>query len=259
MKSQQSNRKKDRLIKVIWALAFLMIWEGSARAGLVNALLLPAFSDVLSRLIKGLVDGTLLIQYAQSILMIAFGLLICLLMTLIMVYLDYNYRLLRALFELLASIFHPLPGVAILPVVMIWFSTGQSAVMIIIIHAAVWSMYLNLKKGVEGIDVSLIEAAHNNGASKVQLYKHVLIPCAFKDLLTGLQIGWARGWRGLISAEMIYGTISTLGGIGWFMFERRAFMDTIGMYAGIVLVAITGIIVEDLLFDRLLGRWYRSE
>ncbi len=66
---------------------------------------------------------------------------------------------------------------------------------------------------------------------------------------TGVHIGWARGWRGLISAEMIFGSISQIGGLGWYMYQRRAFMDTAGMYAGIIFVMLIGLIVEGVASD----------
>lgn len=255
----ENEQRCVKFIKVLWAIVFISMWEVSVMSGLINPLMLPRFSDVVKRLGVGLVDGTIGIQFLQSIGMILLGLVISLLLTLIMVYLDYFYTVFRALFELLASVFHPLPGIAILPVVMIWFGIGPDAVLFVIIHAAVWSMYLSVKRGFDNIDPSLIDAAYNNGANKLQLYRHVLLTCAFSDVLSGLQIGWARGWRGLISAEMVFGAISALGGIGWFMYERRSFMDTTGMYAGILLVALVGILVDDLLFSHFLSRWYRSE
>jgi NitT/TauT family transport system permease protein len=71
-----------------------------------------------------------------------------------------------------------------------------------------------------------------------------------------LKIGWSRGFRALISAEMIIGAISSIGGIGWYMYERRSFMDTTGMYAGIFLVVIVGILIEEVLFNHVLLRYF---
>jgi len=245
-------------IKVIWLILFITLWELSSRLEWVNTLLLPAFSKVFLRMIKGMIDGTLALQLIQSLGMILLGLGIGLLFAICMVYLDYFYPLFSSLFELLAAIFHPLPGMALLPIIMIWFGVGLESVLVVIVHAVVWSLYLSLKRGMHGVDQSLIEAAYNNGANNRQLFVHVLFPCAKDTFITGMQIGWSRGWRSLISAEMVFGAISALGGMGWFMYERRSFMDTTGMYAGILLVIFLGVIVEEVIFTHLLARWYKS-
>jgi len=236
------------MAKTIWLIILILLWEIVTGLGLVNSLLLPRFSYVIVKLITGLISGDLLLQAAQSIGFVIIGLIISVIIGTLFVYLDYYYTSIRALLELLASILHPLPGVALLPVIVLWFGVGSDAVLIIIIHAVLWSYFLNLKMGFKLIDQSLIEAAHNNGATKWQLFRFVLLPGSKEAMFAGLRIGWSRGWRGLISAEMIFGAISSLGGIGWFMYERRAFGDITGTYAGIVLVAIIGIIVEQLIF-----------
>ncbi len=249
----------DKQIKYIWLTMLALAWELITRSGLVSTMLLPPLSEVILGLGRALFETNLLLSYLQSMAMILLGLIISQSLVLLMVYLGYNYRSFGNLFDLLASILHPLPGLALLPVIMIWFGIGKESVMVVLIHAALWPMYLSLKKGFDEIDSALIEAAHNNGASKWQLYRYVLLTCSFRDSMTGLKIGFARSWRGLISAEMIFGAISAIGGIGWYMFERRVFMDTVGTYSAIVLVVITGIVVESLVFNRLLDQWYKPE
>lgn len=235
-------------IKLFWVIILVLVWEIIGVFELVNPLLLPRFSSVVLYLIEGLAGGKLLFQLLQSITIIVLGMTISVVVGTIMSYLDYHYKTLRGLFDVLVSIFHPLPGIALLPVIVLWVGVGLDAVLVVIIHAVLWSYFLNLKQGFLDIDYSLIEAAKNNGASKCQLFRYVLIPESVQAIKTGIRIGWSRGWRGLISAEMIFGSISALGGIGWFMYERRAFGDIKGTYAGIVLVAIIGVIVEQAIF-----------
>lgn len=242
--------KMERMtrIKLFWLIILIILWEITGRIGLVDSLILPAFSTVLVYLVRGLAEGYLILQLLQSVGMVILGLFISVVLGTVMNYLDYFHPVAKGLFEVLSSIFHPLPGIALLPVVVLWVGVGMDAVLVIIIHAVLWSYYLNVKSGYQMIDKSLIEAARNNGATNIQLFRYVLLPGSKRSIATGLRIGWSRGWRGLISAEMVFGAISALGGIGWFMFERRAFGDIKGTYAGIVLVAIVGVLVEQVIF-----------
>ena len=242
--------------KVVWMMLGLILWEGTVRSGRVNELIMPSFASILEVTFTGVADGTLLLQLGQSILYVFFGLVLGLTIAFIMACVGYYYQWPASLFDLLGALFHPLPGVALLPIIILWFGIGPSAVFAVILHAVVWSQYLTIKDGFKAVDPSYIEAAGNNGAGKIQLIRHVLIPMSMNGILLSLQVGWSRGWRALISAEMIFGAISSVGGIGWYMYERRVFMDTAGMFSGILLVMLVGIIVEQWLFSRWFQRLY---
>jgi NitT/TauT family transport system permease protein len=58
---------------------------------------------------------------------------------------------------------------------------------------------------------------------------------------------------------MIFGAVGATGGLGWFLFQKRVFMDTPGLFAGLIMVAVIGLIVEDVVFGFLekktLGTW----
>jgi NitT/TauT family transport system permease protein len=80
---------------------------------------------------------------------------------------------------------------------------------------------------------------------------HVVLPAVFPSFLTGVRTGWARSWRALIAAEMVFGAAGFFGGIGWYIFERRVYMDTAGLYAGLALVMAAGVLFDALLFGSL--------
>lgn len=234
--------------KAIWIVVFIVLWKSITILEIVHPLALPAPEKVVQRLFIGILEGELFFQLGQSIVIITIGLGISFVLGMVMSYLDYYYVWCKSLFELLSSMLHPLPSVAILPIVVLWFGVGTVPVFITVIHACIWSIYLNIKNAFLEVDKALIEAAKNNGATKWQLFSYVLLPTSKPSLMVALQIGWSRGWRSLISAEMIFGAISSIGGIGWYMFERRAFMDIEGLYSGVVLVIIVGIVVEEWIF-----------
>lgn len=84
-------------------------------------------------------------------------------------------------------------------------------------------------------------------------------PAAFPQLLTGLKIGWAFGWRSLIAAELVYGVSSGSGGIGWFIYENKNRLETASVFAGLLTIILIGLAVENLLFAgverRTVLRW----
>ena len=78
-----------------------------------------------------------------------------------------------------------------------------------------------------------------------------MLPASIPQIISGLKIAWARAWRALISAEMLFGITSGKGGLGWYIYDRRIFMDTPGMYAGLMVLVLIGLIFESLIFNGL--------
>jgi len=251
MLTNRISNKVEIRNKSIWLMMIILLWEIVGRSGLVSPLLLPPFSHVLMSLIDNCIHGDLLLQSLQSILLVVVGLGVAVIIGTALVYMDYFSTSLKHLIEMLSSILHPLPGIALIPIVVLWFGIGLNAVFVIIFHGIVWSFYLNFKMGIANIDQALIEAAKNNGANRFQLFRFVLLPCSMHAIVAGLMIGWSRGWRALISAEMIFGSISAVGGLGWFMYTRRAYGDIKGVYSGIIIVALIGVLVEQLIFKKV--------
>lgn len=92
-----------------------------------------------------------------------------------------------------------------------------------------------------------------------QITLEIRLKASLAYLISGLKIGWARGWRAFISAEMVFGAVGKHGGIGWYILTQRTFMNTAGLFAGMILVIVIGIVVEDVVFAglerRTLEKW----
>ena len=71
------------------------------------------------------------------------------------------------------------------------------------------------------------------------------------DLIVGLRVGWGRAWRALIGAEMIFGMIGALGGLGYYIYNARAYANITNVMSGIIVIVIIGVIFESVLFKQL--------
>jgi len=98
--------------------------------------------------------------------------------------------------------------------------------------------------GFSSIPRMYIESGMNIGLRGLKLVTGVYLPAAFSSVLSGMRVGWARAWRGLISVEMIFGTTSSGAGIGWYIMMRRNFMDMSGVFAALIVIIIIGVLVE---------------
>ena len=71
----------------------------------------------------------------------------------------------------------------------------------------------------------------------------VYIPASLSYIISGLKVSWARAWRGLISAEMIFGIVSCPG-IGLYINQMRTNMKNAEMYATLFVIIIIGVVVQ---------------
>ncbi len=144
------------------------------------------------------------------------------------------------MWKALTSIAHPLPGIALLPLVILFFGTGTASILMIVIHAVLWPMVINFNAGFSSVKQTYIDLGRNYEYGRMGIIRHILIPSSWVYVVAGLRIAWARSWRAVISAEMVFGVIGAYGGLGWYIFNKRVFMDTPGMYAGLLVLIIIG-------------------
>jgi len=258
MTNKTSSYQKIKT-RLFWVIVILVLWEIVAQSGIFPAAIFPSLLVIARALENSIVSGEILLQTAFSLALILQGFLISLLAAILVSSLAAGNKMFNGLVDTLAAIAHPLPGIALLPLIIVWFGTGTTSILVIIVHSVIWPMILNIMTGFKAISPIYKEAGLNFGLNRFQIIKDILIPASLPYVLSGIRIGWARAWRALISAEMIFGAVGLKGGLGWYIFKQRVFMDTPGMFAGIFVIVLIGIIVEDYVFaafeERTVKKW----
>lgn len=246
----------------LWIGLLVVIWMLIVWAGNFSPLVLPSPGQVFKALLSGFTDGHLGMQIFISLILVLTGLCIGTVIAFLLLFLAAFSRAGESFVTTMTAVFHPLAGIALLPVIILWFGTGALSIIFIIIHSVVWPMVTNLIAGYKSIPETYRIVGRNYELTGPEMFLKVIIPGSFPYIFAGLKISWARAWRALISAEMIFGAVFSSGGVGWFIFSKRVFMDTPGMFAGIIVVIIIGILVEDLVFGivekRTVRRWGMS-
>ena len=236
-------------IKFLWFGFFILLWEVIRITGNFSPLVYPSFKDIFSSLIKSISNGEIISQLLFSLLLITISLAAGTAIAFILVLGSHISGVLDSFLKSLVSFFHPLPGIAILPVVILWTGTGIKSVLIIVIHSVLWPMVTNLHTGYSSIPETYNLFRKNYRMNHLQMFSKITMPHSLPYILAGLKISFARSWRALISAEMIFGAAGGKGGIGWFIFSKRVYMDTPGIYAGLIVIIITGLLIEETIFS----------
>jgi len=254
----------ERLARQGWlrkALILVLLaglWEIAARWQ-DNDLLLPTFLATLRALGEGLATGELLDRARISLLVLAQGYAAGVVLAFLLTTLAVSTQLGRDLLSTLTAMFNPLPAIALLPLALLWFGLGPGSLVFVLIHSVLWPLALNTFAGFQGVPDTLRMAGRNYGLTGLRYVFGILVPAALPAILSGLKIGWAFAWRTLIAAELVFGASSGRGGLGWYIFQNRNELYTDRVFAGLLLVIIIGLVIENIVFatiERLtVKRW----
>jgi NitT/TauT family transport system permease protein len=238
------------LRKTLIALVLVVIWEFAARA-VNNDLLLPTFSATLSAFVQGILSGELLQKTAVSMSVLLRGYLLGVACAFVLTSLAVSTRIGRDLLTMLTAMFNPLPSIALLPLALLWFGLGTGSLLFVLVHAVLWPLALNTYSGFQAVPATLRMTGRNYGLTGLRHVVSILVPAALPSILAGLRVGWAFAWRTLIAAELVFGTSSGSGGLGWYIFENRNELYTDRVFAGLAAVIVIGLLIEHLVFDTL--------
>jgi len=227
-----------------------LLWELAARWQ-DNDLLLPTFGATVRALAQGLAGGELLARVRISLAVLLQGYMAGVLLAFVLTTLAVSTRLGRDLLDTLTSMFNPLPAIALLPLALLWFGLGRGSLVFVLIHSVLWPLALNTYAGFQGVPETLRMAGRNYGLRGLRYVLQILVPAALPSILSGLKIGWAFAWRTLIAAELVFGASSGQGGLGWYIFQNRNELYTDRVFAGLAMVVLIGLAVENLGFATL--------
>ena len=238
----------------IWLAALLASWELATRFRLIPSYFLPPFSTVFANLIKQVTSGNLGVQALNSLSVILAGFGIALAFAVIITLLCSWLQPIETLFAMLSTVFNPLPAVALMPLIILWFGISTGAMLAIIVHAVLWALVRQLLDGIRAIPKVYYEWSDNVELSPLRKFTDVLLFAIMPHLIAGIRIGWGRAWRALIGAEMIFGMIGIMGGIGYYIYSARAFSRIADVMSGVVVIIIIGVVFESVLFNQLENR-----
>ena len=234
-----------------WLIGLLGLWEVASRYGLVPHYFLPPFSKVIASTFKEVVWGTLGLQTLNSLWVILIGFFIAFVLAIIIAALGSTSAFFATLFTTLSTIFNPLPSVALLPLIILWFGIDTKAMIVIIVHSVLWVMVRQLLDGINSIPKVYYEWSENIELSHFRKFTDILMMAILPELISGIRIGWGRAWRSLISAEMVFGLIGSLGGLGYYIYNARAYAHITNVMSGVILIIIIGMFFESFLFAQL--------
>jgi taurine transport system permease protein len=141
--------------------------------------------------------------------------------------------LMRGIFDPPIEFYRPIPPLAYLPLMIIWFGIGETSKVLLIFLSVFAPVAMGARAGVRSAAIEQIHAAYSFGATRWQVLRHVILPAAMPEILTAMRIGIGFGWTTLVAAEMVAAT----KGIGYMVLSASQFLQTAVVIMGIFVIA----------------------
>ena len=238
---------QDWLRKLFVLVIIAVLWETYAR-WLDNELLVPTFSATVRALAGGIASGTIPARALLSMKVLLMGFAAGVSLAAVLTFFAIGTRIGTDFLETMTAMFNPLPAIALLPLALIWFGLGTGSLVFVLVHSVLWAVALNTHAGFRSVSNTHRMVGQNYGLVGISFVAQILIPAAFPNILAGLKIGWAFAWRTLIAAELVFGTTSGQGGLGWYIFEAKNQLDIPEVFAGLLSIILIGLFIENVVF-----------
>jgi NitT/TauT family transport system permease protein len=135
--------------------------------------------------------------------------------------------------------FYASPIVALAPLLILWFGVGIWSKIAVVISLVIFPMIINTETGIKHADPQLVEAARSFGASKIQIFAKVSLPCALPYIIAGLRLGVGRGLIGVVIGELA----GSRGGLGYLINNASQVFNMPQLFASVIVLAAAGIVL----------------
>jgi taurine transport system permease protein len=245
------------LISVITVVVLLALWWLASHLRWLPPLFLPTPEVVFERLYESatgkLTDAPLAEHFGWSMFRV-FTAFIAACVTAIPIGVGMGVsRVMRGIFDPPIEFYRPLPPLAYLPLIVIWFGIDELSKILLIYLACFAPLAMSARAGVRSVSQEQIHAAYSMGATKRQVIFHVVVPAAMPEILTAMRIAIGFGWTTLVAAEMV----AANKGLGQMVLNASNFLRTDIVIMGIIVIGVVAYLFDLLMryVERVVVPW----
>ena len=222
--------------------ALLLGWELAAHAGWLRPYSFPAPTRIAQAAweltVRGFPEGVRVWTHALVTLQRIFsGFVLAMVTAIPLGLLIGRSRVLDRLTHPLITFARSVATLSLLPLVIVWFGTGELSKTLLISYGCFWVMLTNVIAGVKYVDPTLIRAARTMDTPAAKIFTHIVLPAALPRIFAGARTALGVGFMVIVGAEMI----GTIEGLGALVMEARTFYRTDVTIVGMSLLGLMGV------------------
>lgn len=239
-RKQRPRAERSWITDLFPFLVGIAVWQILSWLNVWPRVLFPSPLEVAQAFASDIASGVLLVNLWVSLKSLIIGFLVGSAIAIPLGYLMGLNRRSRDFFDPLVNLLQAIPGLAWIPFAILWFGLGQGAVTFIIVMSVFFPVLHNLLTGIRMVQPVLIEAVRTLGAGKAAVIGHVIFPATLPNLMTGIRLGIAFGFRSLVGGEMIAST----NGLGYAIFNAQQYFQSARIVVGMLAIGITWLIMD---------------
>jgi ABC-type nitrate/sulfonate/bicarbonate transport system permease component len=152
----------------------------------------------------------------------------------------FSNRTIRQLTDPIIEILRPLPPLAFIPLLIVWFGIGELPKEALIVLGIVPIMIIATLSALDEVTDDLNLCALTLGATPAYALWHVQIRAALPGIITGMRIAMGGAWTSIVAAEMLAAT----SGVGFLIMQAGNYLNTAIVFSGIITIAVAELILD---------------
>lgn len=233
----------DVLFGLILPALVVLAWHLATSSGTFSTVVLPSISSVAGTLVAQLGGGTFVGDIAVSVTRILKGYALAVVFGIFFGVVMGMSRSANRFFSLAFQAVRQIPMMAWVPLLVIWFGIGEASKVAVIFLASFFPILVNTIDGIRRTDERLVEVGAMYRLSRWRMFREIYLPSALPSIFVGLKLALGISWMAVVGAEMI----AASSGIGFRINDARVLMDYPVVFAGMVAIAVTGVVMDVIL------------
>ena len=162
-------------------------------------------------------------------------------------------RVANASLDWIVQFMRPLPPLSYMILLILWLGTGDLSKIALLFLTAFPIIVAASAAGVRGVKQQRIQVALALGASRADVFRHVILPSAAPMVMTGMQIALAAAFSTVVAAELLAAT----DGLGWMVISASTFLRNDIIILCILILGGLGVALAAILrgLDRRIIHW----
>ncbi len=238
------RKKMSAVIDIILLIGtpvlLILVWEYLSQIEVIPKSAMPAPSKIISKFVTVVQNGSLQEDILVSAGRVVKGFILGASAGIVFGVLIALFRKIDKATTILVAVLRPIPIIALLPLLILWFGIDERSKVAIICLGSFWPVLLNTIQGIKQSDQKLVEVAQVLKLSRWKTVIRIIIPSAFPYIFTGIRLAVGGALACVVTAEMV----AASEGIGYMIMYARMMAQPDALMVGVIVLGVVGLVIE---------------